>query len=232
MVGIKTMQPIGGPKSRGALTPKLTGPNMRSRITVFSLLAAFCIALLYFTGCETVPKETGKASTPREVEIEVLVAFLKENQSFTLEMKPPLLMAREFSIGPSSVGALSRELQRSRTGADVIPADLMKDFCAKNAKPQPLWPELGRRLPIKLLSSDEKKAFFRSTMYDSPTKAEVEAPGFISVSRVGLNRAGDMAMFCSYYVPGFGTGAVWRVHLLKKEEGRWKRQEIHGAMYF
>jgi len=85
---------------------------------------------------------------------------------------------------------------------------------------------LQRYLPVILLKREELKAIFsvgpgqKQNGWDRFYAKYPKSPGIITISRVGFNRRGDMAMVYvgsqSHYLAGAG-----QIHVLRKQDGKW-----------
>lgn len=168
------------------------------------------------------------ATAPYASELEVLVSFLTQHRD--LRRGKPLVIRDTFSV-PGMNGLESndddRYLQRLLSDAsEQVPAELIRDFCAKNDKSEPVWPELQKHLPVVLLKQEELKAIFsvrpgqKQDGWQRFYSKYPGAPGIITISRVGLNRRGDIAMVYfslgQHYLAGFG-----RIYVLRKQGGTW-----------
>jgi hypothetical protein len=108
--------------------------------------------------------------------------------------------------------------------SDRVPAEMIRDFADKNRDRCAVWPELTRYVPARLLSGEERRAIFESDPYDGGWKRFYErhpkAAGLVTVSRVGLNREQDRALFYVACVRG-ALAAVGQVRVLEREGDVW-----------
>jgi hypothetical protein len=193
---------------------------MRALFLVIFFLAAGC------HGQQTPPAATSSAPAP---EIDVVASFLADQYDYCIKSNTPLVIEDTFSIAMLKMGRESHEeFTRSllSQASDEVPADLIRDFCAKNAKPQAVWPDLAKRLTIVLLSRQEMETIFSARHAQKPDGWDKfylkypKSPGIITISRVGFNRRGDMAMVYvgaqSHWLAGGG-----HIRILRKQDGKW-----------
>ena len=179
------------------------------------------IILLVLTGC-------GRQSSPT-VEIDVIVSFLQERYASDIPVGTPLVIEDKLSERRFESEVARALLAKA---PDRIPADLIGDFCNKTAKPEPVWPELGLRIQVKLLNSAEFDAFFSAKRAQKPDgwerfyTAYPKSPGVITISRVGFNKSGDMAMFYMGSQTGGHSGSG-QIHFFRKQSGKWVEQPIY-----
>ena len=67
-----------------------------------------------------------------------------------------------------------------------------------NRESRAVWPELMQFLPLRLLSHEERRAIFKDGTYEGWRRSYErypEAAGLVTVSRFGLNREEDRALF-------------------------------------
>jgi hypothetical protein len=191
--------------------------------------ALLLIIALGVAGCRSQTTPPPVVGSPQTSELDVLVAFLSDNYKGTIQSNTPLVIEDAFSISMLDGGRdPSEEFTRwlLAQASDEAPADLIRDFCAKNAKPQAVWPALGERLSVVLLSRRELERLFTAGPKEKPDGWDrfyakyPQSPGIITISRVGFNRRGDMAMICvgsqSHWLAGHGG-----IHILHKQDGKW-----------
>jgi hypothetical protein len=108
--------------------------------------------------------------------------------------------------------------------SDRVPVEMIRDFADKNRDRCAVWPELTRYVPGRLLSCEERRAIFEGDPYDGGWKHFYEkypkAVGLITVSRVGLNREQDRAVFYVACVRG-ALAAIGQVRVLEREGDVW-----------
>jgi hypothetical protein len=191
--------------------------------------ALLLIIALVVAGCRSQQAPPAAASSPQAAELEVLVSFLSDYYKSSVQSNTSLVITDTFSIAMLRMGHESHEkLTRSLLShaSDEIPTDLIRDFCAKNAKPQAVWPTLGERLSVVLLSRQELERLFAAGPGDKPDGWDrfyakyPKSPGIITISRVGFNRRGDMAMVYvgsqSHWLAGSG-----HIRILRKQGDKW-----------
>lgn len=187
--------------------------------------------LLILTGCGQRLDVSTTIGQSRTIEVDVIVSFLQQDYGSYLPPHIPLVIEDTFSISHLYVGQSHDEFTRSllSQASDRVPIDLIKDFCDKNKEAQAVWPEIASRMQIKLLSRTELDSFFAIQRNQKPDGWErfyakyPKSPGIITVSRVGFNRKGDMAMLYvgsqSHWLAGSG-----QIHVFRKQDGKWVEQ--------
>jgi hypothetical protein len=197
------------------------------------LIAIFLIIL---AGCEEQDRPpSGAAHSPQE-EMNVIVSFLKRRYS-SVPTDSPLVITDTFTV--EFFGESYEEFTRSLTSqaSNHVPSELIRDFCDKNTKSQAVWHELGTRLHLILLSSVESDSFFSAHPDQKPDGWDrfyakyPKSPGIITISRVGFNRKGDMAMLYvgsqSHWLAGSG-----QIYVFRKQDGKWDEQPVFiGPMW-
>jgi hypothetical protein len=203
----------------------------------------FLIGLIAFTGCQTPKPLAPQDKAAHAEEVEVLVALLKTQFPSHPSASAPLVLNAEFSLDllawPHSYRKFTRDLQAQARGSETlpdslreygyVPASAARDFCAKNAKQEPLWSELGDRLPLRLLGKKESQALFKAGPEEKPDGWDTfyakypGSPGIMTVSRVGFNEQHDTAVvyfgYQGHWLGGYGGLTVFR-----KMGGKWKQQ--------
>ncbi|HOW73995.1 MAG TPA: hypothetical protein PKY77_25610 [Phycisphaerae bacterium] len=168
------------------------------------------------------------ATAPYASELEVLVSFLTQHRD--LRRGHPLVIRDTVSVPGMNGLELNdddRYLQSLLSDAsEQVPAELIRNFCAKNDKSEPVWPELQKHLRVVLLKQEELKAIFSDKpgeKQDGWQRFYAKYPGsagIITISRVGLNRRGDRAMV--YFSLGQHYQAAYgRIYVLRKQDGKW-----------
>ncbi len=185
------------------------------------------IIILVLTGCGRLNHAPTTVATSPTLEMDVIVSILQERFGAHLPNGTSLVINSTFSI--DGFGQSYDEFTRSllSEASDQVPSDLIRDFCQKNAKPQSVWPALGLRLPIKLLSRSELDSFFavpakqkKPDGWDRFYARYPKSPGIITISRVGFNQRGDLAIIYlgsqSHWLAGSG-----QIHIFRKQHGKW-----------
>lgn len=189
------------------------------------------IILLALIGCGQQRHVSTAIVASRTDEIDVITSLLRERYGSYVPVGTPLVINDMFCTTHLEIDQSRDEFERSllSQASNRIPADLIRDFCAKTTKPEPVWPELGVRLQVKLLSRTELASFFSTKRTQKPdgwdrfyTKYP-KSPGIITISRVGFNKSGDMAMFYmgsqSHWLAGSG-----HIYVFRKQGGKWVEQ--------
>jgi len=193
---------------------------MRSLLLIIALVAA---------GCRTYPTESTVTSASTTSELDVVVSFLADHYDYCMKSNTPLVVEDTFSIAMLHMSDESHEeLTRSplSQASDEVPADLIRDFCDKNAKPHKVWPELRERRPVILLSKADLETLFSAGHDQKPDAWDrfytkyPKSPGVITLSRVGFNRRRGMAMVYvgsqSHWLAGGG-----HIRILHKQVEKW-----------
>jgi hypothetical protein len=160
-----------------------------------------------------------------DLELDPLVSYLKASFTAAIKDGHRLVIMDTTDVQDLHSGTPYQDLVDGllSEASDQVPADMIRDFCEKNRGSRAVWPELTRHLPASLLTAGEREAIFSVPADDvwKPFYAKYPgSPGIITVSRVGLNRDKNLAIF---YVGNqrqllLGEG---RLHVLKKEGDVW-----------
>jgi hypothetical protein len=159
-------------------------------------------------------------------ELDPVVSYLRTYYADVIKTGKPLVVRRTTTLGALLLGTSYEEFAASllKQGPKEIPPELIKDFCDKNVGSRPVWPELGRHLPLRLLTHEESESIFTTSYADKNWQRFYEkypgSPGIIELSRVGLSRNKEMAMF--YW--GFNKGSLnghGHILIMKRQGGDW-----------
>ena len=131
-------------------------------------------------------------------ELDPLVSFLRG--AFAEELKAGKTLIIEdhttlYERGESHQAYIDSLLKEA---SDRVPGELIRDLGDKNRQSHVVWPELGRHVPVHLLSPEDKRAIFQSkpdTSWERFYEKYPGSPGLIAVSRVGLNHEQYRALF-------------------------------------
>ncbi len=191
--------------------------------------ALLLIITLVVAGCQGQRTPPTAASSPDASELDVVVSFLTHRYDYCIRSNTPLVIEDTFSIAMLRMGGESQEgFTRSllSQATDEVPADLIRDFCTKNSKPQAVWPDLSKRLAVVLLNRQEMKTIFSAGHGQKPDGWDrfyakyPKSPGIVTISRVGFNRRGNMAMVYvgsqSHWLAGGG-----HIRILRKQGDKW-----------
>lgn len=166
-----------------------------------------------------------KAADTGEPELDPLVSFLQGYYSDVIKGGKPLVIVEKTTLGALLLGTSYQEFVESlmKQASAEVPAELVKDFCDKNTQPREVWQELGSHVRSRLITREEQHEIFRNGPRDGWKRFYEKypgSPGIIEVSRVGLNRNKDMAIFYWGFQkePLNGHGHVL---VLKKQGGEW-----------
>jgi hypothetical protein len=165
-------------------------------------------------------------------EIDPLVDFLKSHYATEIKSGKLLVIGDKTSIAELFFGPASSYRQfvdyLSKQADDQVPAELIDDFCRKNAQLQPVWPELGSRVPMQLFGGKDSVAIFHTDPDAGWTRFYQKypgAPGIITVSRVGFNGAKNLAMFYVGRTSGSLNGYA-QIYVMKKQGDKWVETKI------
>jgi hypothetical protein len=168
-----------------------------------------------------------KAISTGDPELDPLVAFLSARFADEIKAGKTLVILDQTKVFTmDSYEAYVDSLLKE--ASDLVPAEMIRDFGDKNRQSRMVWPELSQHLPARLLAGKDLMAIskggpddFWKRFYDKYPGA----PGLLTVSRVGLSREKDRALF---YV-GLGSGSLaghGQLHVLKKEGDLWVEQPV------
>lgn len=105
-----------------------------------------------------------------------------------------------------------------------VTPDMIQDFKIKNKKPAKFEKKFNLKVDCILLNENEKKKIFNSDMltkWDNFFKLYPNSAGLFDLSRVGLNKKKDKAIFLASR--GFGTyGGEVKSYLMEKIKGLWQ----------
>lgn len=195
-------------------------------------------------GSNTSTRSTIPATT-NAPEIEVLVALLKSEYGRGISNGYSLVLDERFSIEKlyfgESYGRFAESLLQDTNDPSLLhdsnhkvpkaPVDLIRDFCSRNEKNDAIWPELRHHLPVVFLSRKEKAAMFANRRDTKPDGWELfhskypKSLGIITVSQVGFNAKGDLAMVYLGQQAGWLSGRG-RIHIFQNQGGSWKETQI------
>lgn len=109
-------------------------------------------------------------------------------------------------------------------GFGPVDKDLVKDYRAKNLRE---WPIRGR-IEVEglvVLTPEELDARIRSTAEDPDGHHFGLSGGFVSLSRVGFNKAGDLALLSAAHTSPHAMRAQYLV-LMKKTAAGWRLENV------
>jgi hypothetical protein len=178
----------------------------------------------------TAPPLRARMIPTGDPELGPLVAFLRAEFAEEIKAGKRLVIEDRTDLGPLLLGMSYQEFVASLLdeAKDKVPAEVIRDFDEKNRQSHAVWPELSRHLPVRVLSREEHKAIFTANPDDNWKRfyeRYPDAPGIITVSRVGLNRDKNLALF--YMGVGRGSlNAGGQLYVLKKEGDEWVDQRI------
>jgi hypothetical protein len=193
----------------------------KSGLAVFHVHLLFLVVSLALVGCAT----SARYTNTQDAELDVIVSFL--DQEYDGRSNTSFVIEDIFSVA-TVYGETPKQRERSLVSAasKTVPADLIKDFCAKNAKTQAVWSEITSRLAVKLISQEELNSTFAPKVEGKPDGWDIfyakypNCPGIITLSRVGFSRDGNVAMLYvglqSHWINGSG-----RIHVLRKQDRKW-----------
>jgi hypothetical protein len=176
------------------------------------------------------PPLRAKAITTGDPELDPLVAFLRAAFAAEIKAGKRLVIADETELGPLLLGTSYQDFVESllKEASDKVPAEMIRDFDAKNRQTHAVRPELGRHVPVHLLGRAEHGKIFADgpdENWERFYKRFPGSPGLITVSRVGLNREKNLALFYMGVMGGSLNGGG-QLHVVKKEADKWVEQPI------
>jgi hypothetical protein len=107
-------------------------------------------------------------------------------------------------------------------------AELIRNFGDRNRESRAVWPELMQFLPSRLLSREERYAIFKDDAYEGWKRFYERYPkaaGLVTVSRVGLNREKDRALFYLACCRG-ALAAVGGLQVLERVGDLWVQPPV------
>ena len=197
----------------------------------FAMRVLIALFLVVLTGCGARRHTSPASAASPHDEMEVIVSFLQQQYGSDISTNTPLVIEGTFSVMKfqKSHDEFTRSLLSD--ASERVPSELIRDFCDKNAKPQAVWPELGSRLNVRLLSRAELHSFFSAKAReksDGWARFYVKfpkSPGIVSISRVGFTHGGDMAMLYVGSQRHWMTGSG-QIHVLRKRAGKWVEEPV------
>jgi len=192
------------------------------------------IALIALVGCDSQRRTAATTVLTSEDEIDVIVSFLQTEYVSKIPAATPLVIRDTLTVADIQNRQSPEKFAQSllSEASDRVPKDLIKDFCGKNTKPQPVWPELSSRLQVILLSQGEEDSIFAPRPTRKPDGWDIfyakypKSPGIIILSRVGFNRRGDLAAVYVRNQIEFLAGSG-RIHVFRKQDGQWVELPVH-----
>jgi len=192
------------------------------------------IIVLLMAGCgkPQPPSVAAVASCPPE--LDAVAAFMRLNYGENASKNMPIVIEDTFSIAmlESSFGSHKRFTEELAKYASAdIPAELIRDFCDKNSGEEKVWSDLGKWIPVVLLSRAEKEMLFleeqkwRADGWERFYAKYPDSPGIITISRVGFSSSGDLAMLYVGCGSGIRSGAG-HIRVLRKRDGKWYELNI------
>ncbi len=191
--------------------------------------ALLLVIIVCIVGCQKHQIISQPPSRPVTNEMDVVVSYLEQHYDYCIKSNTVVVIRDTFSVAMLQMGGESHEAFTKSLlsqASEQVPADLIRDFCAKNTNSQKVWPQLQTRLPVVLLSRSELDSIFsvgrkpKPDGWDRFYSKYPKSPGIITISRVGFNSRGDLAMF---YV---GSQCHWlagsgRIHVLRRQGDKW-----------
>lgn len=187
-------------------------------------------ALSIIVGCATMPFSEAANNGALDPEVEVIVAYLQSDHASKVQ---PVILDTTTSVSDLAGQKGDKFYRKYRASllaeaSKDAPADLIVDFCKKNKRAQPMWPELNTRAGVVLLSRQEVTSAFggdHHTNGDGWRQFYTRYPhsdGIRSFSRVGFNRQGSIAMFWGRWTGGSTLG--WdQMYIMRKQGTKWVR---------
>jgi hypothetical protein len=176
------------------------------------------------------PPFRAKAIATGDPELDPLVSFLRARFAKEIQAGKKLVIEDQTDLHLLLLGTSYQEFVDSllKDASDQVPAEMIRDFGDKNRQARAVWPELTKHLPAHLLSRAERGAVFTGNADDNWKRFYEKYPGatgILTVSRVGLNREKDRALF--YLGQGHGSlSGHGQLYVLKKEGDEWVDQRI------
>lgn len=171
-----------------------------------------------------------RAISTGDPELDPLVSFLRARFAREIEAGKRLVIEdrtalQTFFAGGSYQAFVDSLLEKA---SDRVPAEMIRDLGDKNRESCAVWPALTQYIPADLLSREEHRAIFEGDLYEGWKRFHEKYPdavGLITVSRVGLDRETDRAMFYMACIRG-ALSAVGQLHVLLRENDVWIKQPV------
>lgn len=173
---------------------------------------------------------SAKAVSTGDPELDPLVSFLRARYAEEIRSGKPLIIEDHADLHLLHMETPYQEFVASllKEASDRVPAEMIRDFGGKNQQSSVVWPELARHVPSHLLSRAEHGAIFTGDADDNWKRFYDKysgSPGIITVSRVGLDREKNRALF--YLGQGHGPlNGHGQLYVLKREGDEWVDQQV------
>jgi hypothetical protein len=171
------------------------------------------------------PPLRAPAISTGDPELDPLVSFLRVWLAREIEAGMTLVIedhtkVHTFYLNGSFTDYVERLLNEA---CEQAPAEMIRNFGNRNHESSAVWAELMQYLPSRLLSREARDAIFKDDPYEGWNRFYEQFPkaaGLITVSRVGLNRENDRALFYVACIRG-ALAAVGGLHVLEREGDVW-----------
>lgn len=179
------------------------------------------------------PQIRAWARSTGDPELDPLVSFLRVHFEREIRDGRTILIKDRTCVDTFFVeGSYQRLVDiLEKQASDRVPIGLIRDFVEKNRDSSPVWPALTQHLPARLIDFEERREIFRdddkgwSRLY----QRYPGATGIVTVSRVGLSRDPERALFYLANVWG-GLAAVGGFHVLEREGDFWVKLPVGFGM--
>jgi hypothetical protein len=160
-----------------------------------------------------------------DAELDPLVSYLKAAFAAALNDGHRLVIDDTTDVEMLRFGQSYQELVDGllKAASDEVPAEMIRDFGAKNRESHAVWPDLARHVPASMLTLAELKTIFMGFADDGWKRFYAKYPrsgGYITVSRVGLSLDKTLAIFYVGQLCGSLCGHG-QLHVLKRDGEAW-----------
>lgn len=176
---------------------------------------------------EPAPMLLAKAVDTGDPELDPLVSFLRASFAREIAAGKKLIIEDHVDLHLLHRGESYDEMVASlmKEASEQVPAEMIRDFCDKN-RPAPapaVWPEITRHVPAVLLNRQDERAIFSKDVDDNWKRFYERFPDAacrVGVSRVGLGREKDRALFYMGFMSGPERGGG-HLYVLRKQGDAW-----------
>ena len=190
---------------------------------------AVLLWVMALIGCKTPLPPPPPLANSGSPEVDVLGSYLVQNSLRTTRHKPVVSkLTVPFVAWPSA--SFSEDCSKHLpVPTKDIPEDLIRDFCEKNSSTNRVLisGDLTNHVAALLVSDDALGSLFAFGMpvkpdgWDKFYHRYPEAGEMTHFSRVGFNKAGDMAMVYTHTTFHWLVGGSGRVVVFEKHDNRW-----------
>jgi hypothetical protein len=211
---------------------KIVTVSLSASGMIMKTILCFWVAVIVMSplgGCQSSGARIVSASGSSQLtEAEVMAACVEKYLGHLLQSGKRLAIGEYLSIGQIQLGSTAEEFMENlyAQGGSRVPADLIADFCGKNARSEKISSEQLRHLNECLDFSLNRKLILTKhggldvSEWDEFYSEYPDAVGVVTLSRVGFSKTKDMAML--YMGVEMGTLAGnGRIYVFRRQDGLW-----------